>query len=203
MRDSGNDTVMANDQTVGIPRSRRGASDVLSRPRRVRTILLNAVLAAGSLAWWANPASAHDRLVGSAPAAQTTVSAAPAVVRLFFEEPPVAGYTRVAVLDPHGRRIDNGTISGQGSTITVPLRKTTVRGNYTISYRVLSDDGHVVNGRIEFRVGRKAVNSVVGSTHQTSPSLAIPAIAVAIGALGLGTTHVARRSRRSVRASAS
>jgi hypothetical protein len=84
------------------------------------------------------------------------------------------------------------------------MRKTTTIGIYTITYRALSDDGHVVSGRIDFRVGAHAAIGTpavtsVASTRRPTASLATPAIAVAIAALGLATAHLARRRAGSKR----
>ena len=46
-----------------------------------------------------------------APVAGATVTALPAVVHLYFEEPPVSGYTAAVVVDPAGRSLNSGALS--------------------------------------------------------------------------------------------
>ena len=104
------------------------------------------------------PAGAHATLVGSDPAADSVVSVAPDVVRLRFDEPvrPVPGGLRV--LDPDGVDVGDGVaaVSPDGLVMEQAVGIDTGRGSFTVTYRVLSADGHVVGGSFVFSVGERS-----------------------------------------------
>lgn len=114
----------------------------LRRSRRVARVTVPVLLAGllGVLA--APPAAAHTRLVRSLPGADGTV-AGPDKVGLVFSEPVRAKPLTVVVADAgHGSYA--GTPRVTGSTVTVPLADALPAGRYTVSYRVVSADGHPV-----------------------------------------------------------
>ena len=100
----------------------------------------------------AAPALAHDELTGSDPAAGAVVRSLPVQVRLFFQEPPEPAPISVHVAGPDGRPVDAAGPRLSGSTITVPLARSTRAGTYAVGYRIMSDDGHPVSGTIRFTV---------------------------------------------------
>jgi copper resistance protein C len=158
-----------------------------------------------SLAWWAVPASAHDELVGSNPSDGATVTALPRVVHLYFEEPPVSGYTAAAVLGPTGRSLNSGALVSAGASISIPIHASKTRGTYRVRYHVLSDDGHVVSGVVRFRLGAVAGASARQLTTQSPASssssaaslgpIAAVAGVVVVGA-GAGVAYGRRGSAR-------
>jgi len=104
------------------------------------------LLAAGPLV---GSASAHASLTSSTPAADETTERVPRKVTLNFDEPVAVERGSVEVYDPQGRRVDQGapyedTAAGLNA-VSVKVRDAG-RGTYTVSYSVLSKDGHVVAG---------------------------------------------------------
>jgi copper resistance protein C len=105
------------------------------------------------------PAQGHDSLGESSPASGATVTTAPRAVTLGFEE-AVLDYpdtTVLVVTGPVGAarhfetacpRIDGRTVSA-----AVALGDS---GRYTVTWRVVSDDGHPVSGSFAFRLQRPA-----------------------------------------------
>jgi copper transport protein len=85
------------------------------------------------------------------------VGTAPAAVELTFDEPvqPVPGGVRV--LDASGEFVARGeaSVSADGRTVTQPVDLGDGRGTSTVSYRVVSEDGHVVAGSWVFSVGER------------------------------------------------
>jgi methionine-rich copper-binding protein CopC len=108
-------------------------------------------------------ASAHDHLVSSTPNSGATLAALPKSVVLHFEEPPVAGYTKVSVVDAAGHAITKAAPVTSGSTVTLALPASTATGRFTIVWSALSDDGHPVSGTIGFAVAGKAKRSAVAA----------------------------------------
>jgi methionine-rich copper-binding protein CopC len=75
-------------------------------------------------------------------------------VRLWFSEPLEAKFAAVSVWDASGKQIDQrdglvGPEDPKALSVSVP---TLGPGNYTVKYRVLSVDGHVVEGSFRFTV---------------------------------------------------
>jgi len=113
----------------------------------VRLILVTLGLAPG-LAW------GHAALVRSTPAQRATVARAPERVRLWFNEPLEAKFASISVWDAQGKRIDQrdglvGPEDPKALSVGLPALGP---GTYTVRYRVLSVDGHVVKGAFRFTV---------------------------------------------------
>jgi methionine-rich copper-binding protein CopC len=97
---------------------------------------------------------AHAYLVRSAPAARASVARAPARVQLWFNERLEPAYSRLSVWDGGGKRVDAGDVEVAASeptrlSVAVPALPP---GPYTVKYRVLSVDGHVVESEFSFTV---------------------------------------------------
>ena len=100
------------------------------------------------------PAQAHSSLVSSNPAANATVVDFPMDVTLTFnEELLVVGAdnpNKVEVFDEMGNLV-SGVAVVTGVNVSVPVG---INGNgaYKVKYRVVSKDGHVVEGDYQFNV---------------------------------------------------
>lgn len=116
---------------------------------RFRFVLALTVFTVASM-FAAGPASSderHLRLVSSAPEADSTV-APPSQIRLTFSEAPQEGSTSLRLLDHTEGLIDTGAIeaSGEGMVFHAPVEATLADGSYTIAWRTMASDGHVVRG---------------------------------------------------------
>jgi methionine-rich copper-binding protein CopC len=118
----------------------------------------------------AAPASAHDSLTGSTPADGSTVTTAPERVRLTFtDEVKQLGLT-VLVKDPSGASVADGKPSIDGTAVLQPLVPLTAPGVYTVAYRVVSSDGHPINGRFTFTLDVPAESPSPTPTESASSS---------------------------------
>ena len=109
------------------------------------------VLAAGlALLLGAAPAFAHTRLLSSDPADGTNLDAAPSTVSLTFNEDMQADFSTVTVVGPDGEQWQTGAVSASGGTVSTAVRPLGPAGRYEIGYRVVSDDGHPVQGSVAF-----------------------------------------------------
>jgi hypothetical protein len=99
----------------------------------------------------ATPAAAHTTLVGSNPEDGATLTGAPAEVTLEFNEPVQQEFTQVAVLDADDNHYEDGAPEVDGSIVTQAVQDLPA-GDYRISYRVGSSDGHPVTGVLSFTV---------------------------------------------------
>jgi len=95
-----------------------------------------------------NPAAAHADFVSMTPSPGSTVGELSVVTLTFSEDITPLGST-VVVLDPNGQQIEAG-IAVQGAIVSVSVNPPTVTGQYTVNYRVVSVDAHVVEGSQSF-----------------------------------------------------
>ena len=117
-------------------------------------VLLTLLATAGPLA---GTASAHATLVSSSPGNDEVVQQAPSEVRLTFDEGVSVAEDGIHVVDPDGNRVDDGAPDvSSGGTVLVERVDAGPEGTYTVSYRVLSDDGHVIEGSYVYHVGHRS-----------------------------------------------
>jgi hypothetical protein len=108
-------------------------------------------------------AQAHASLIASSPAAGSTVTEQPGVVELTFSEAVQTEFAQVAVLRDDGAAFHVGTPQVIGSVVTQPVGDLP-DGNYTISYRVVSADGHPVTGTVDFAAAAGADEAEAAAT---------------------------------------
>jgi len=115
------------------------------------------------------PASAHAVLVSSYPQVEQHLSEIPLYVEVEFDANLIQlGKTKVNVLevkDSSGVRIDDGNSVTAGPLVKVGLIPKKISGVVKVNWRVVSSDGHPVEGGFTFYVGKVA-------TSTTSPSVA-------------------------------
>jgi len=112
------------------------------------------LLIALGVAAFAPPASAHAVLVKSSPASRSVLSYSPAAVDLWFNERLEAAFSSVSVWNAAGARVDrrDAAVSpDDGKRLSVSLGAL-ASGTYTVRFRVLSVDGHVVEASFPFTV---------------------------------------------------
>ncbi len=120
--------------------------------RRPAAAALAALLILLTLALGAAPASAHAVLEASSPGDGARLDEAPTDVRLEFNEPVSADLGGVRVFAADGDRVDEGETRVDGGVVTVGLADLD-DGAYAVTYRVVSEDGHPVQGGLVFSVG--------------------------------------------------
>ena len=108
-------------------------------------------------------AQAHTELISSDPAAGSKLSTWPAEISLSFnEELQVIGNEKsnfVVVNNAVGDQVSADDESLNGSTIKVSLDPNTIEGPVLVYYRVISADGHAVEGEYTFTFGNGAVTA--------------------------------------------
>jgi methionine-rich copper-binding protein CopC len=99
-------------------------------------------------------AAAHATLVRAVPARRAVVSSAPPRVRLRFSEPLEPAFARVSVWNGQALQVDlkdPRVEPDEPAELSVGLPSLDP-GTYTVKFRVLSVDGHVVEGDLTFTV---------------------------------------------------
>jgi methionine-rich copper-binding protein CopC len=97
---------------------------------------------------------AHAIMVKSQPEQNATLTVSPKQIDVWFNDKVGSEYKAVAVIDSKGNRVDNKDIQQElldGSHIycTVP---TLPADTYTVRYRVVSIDTHIVTGKFQFTI---------------------------------------------------
>lgn len=125
----------------------------MTRARRWRAVALAVALLAGLLCP-APRVGAHASLVRSVPAHRAVLGQVPERVQLWFNERLEPAYSTVSVWNEAGAQVDTrdvtvGPDDPRRLSVTVETRQP---GLYTVKYRVLSVDGHIVDNRFTFTV---------------------------------------------------
>jgi methionine-rich copper-binding protein CopC len=149
-----------------------------TRPLAAVAVVLVALLPA-------SPAQAHDELGSSSPASGSTVTSVPRTVTLSFDEPVLdyADSTVLVVTGPDGgkRHFETTCPRIDGKAVSVPVALG-ASGRYTVTWRVVSDDGHPVAGAFAFTLQRPAgTRAAAGSASGPSCGHGTAAPAAAAG----------------------
>lgn len=102
-------------------------------------------------------ASAHAELTGSNPIADSVIGMLPPTVELTFGEPLMVvegseAANQITVTKADGKRIDIRTTTVADRVASVALDTAAGEGVYTVAYRVVSEDGHPIEGKFKFEV---------------------------------------------------
>jgi len=100
------------------------------------------------------PVQAHAVLVRSTPSHRAVLGQAPERVDLWFNERLEPAYSTVTIWNVAGRQVDerDATVTADDPRRLTVTFATRVAGQYTVKYRVLSVDGHIVDSFFTFTV---------------------------------------------------
>ncbi|MGJ7913406.1 copper resistance protein CopC [Neobacillus sp. LXY-1] len=113
-----------------------------------------------------NPAytSAHAYIIKSEPSENEILDQAPNRVSIQFDETIQPTFHSIKVFDSDGKQVDqkNGRIDPHhASIIGADLESNLPNGTYTVQWKVVSGDGHPVEGIIPFQIGEGENNHIV------------------------------------------
>ena len=157
----------------------------------VRVLLVLPATMVAVLALVTAPASAHAALSSTTPQQGSQLTAPPGDVTLVFTEEVGLSARSVQVADARGRRVGTGGpqhVGGDSRTVRVALPGLG-KGSYTVTWRVVSVDGHPVSGTFAFGVGVPAgtveqdagVDPFVGALRTATQLLGYAGSALLIG----------------------
>lgn len=127
---------------------------VSSGKRLSQIICLAGTLLAASGAGWS--ARAHSFLIEANPSSKDHVSAAPKVVKLRFGGAVDPKYSKLTIENAEGKVLSEGSIGVADKPRELGVESPELApGKYTVRFRVLSIDGHIVEGNYEFFVDPK------------------------------------------------
>jgi methionine-rich copper-binding protein CopC len=143
-----------------------------SCPPILAALAITAALAATP----AGVASAHSKLTASTPANGARLSSSPSNVSFTFDQTlqPVQGWDAVLVAGPDGFRHPAKLVWVDGNTVHATCDRLGKAGTYTVSYRVISGDGHPIAGHITVTLDKTDTGSPV-MTAMSLPTGGVPA----------------------------
>lgn len=97
---------------------------------------------------------AHAILVESEPKAASVVSTPPDQIKIWFNENVASEFKSLAVVNSAGKRVDNNDIR-QAALDRSHIYTTVPKlppDTYTVRYRVMSADTHIITGKFTFTV---------------------------------------------------
>lgn len=142
--------------------------------------LMGALLALLTLLAVASPARAHAELESSDPADGATLTAPPASVSFTFGEELLEQGNAIVVTElGTGTRLTTGPVQVDRDVVSVAWPDDSAAGEYRAAFRVVSADGHPIEGTITFTVssgsGSTPAESSPAPTQSATP-LASPAV---------------------------
>ncbi|MFD6136560.1 copper resistance protein CopC [Isoptericola sp. NPDC056618] len=144
----------------------------LARRRRALAVLLAAALTPVLAVAVAQPASAHDRLLSSDPADGATVDEVPTRLTLVFSADVLAAGAQVAVTTPDGTVPAEVTVDGDEAVAALP--DDLPGGDWDVSWRVVSSDGHPIEGELAFTVDAASPSPSASPSASPSSTLSSP-----------------------------
>ncbi|MEU6020883.1 copper resistance protein CopC [Micromonospora sp. NPDC047134] len=110
------------------------------------------------------PAYAHNVLRKATPAQDAELTKAPKKITLDFLQKLNPAFTTITLSDADKQPVATGEPEVEGTKGTVTIDSTLPNGVYTVAYRVVSSDGHPVQGSYKFTVADPS------ATAEPSPS---------------------------------
>ncbi|GAA1489115.1 copper resistance CopC family protein [Brachybacterium sacelli] len=126
-----------------------------SRPTSVRPTALLALAAALALtvvALLPLPAQAHDTLIESDPVDGETLATSPEAITLTYSADVLEVSPVVRIADADGETVAEVTPTVDGPAVTAELEEPLPAGDYSVQWRVVSSDGHPIEGSFAFTV---------------------------------------------------
>jgi methionine-rich copper-binding protein CopC len=160
----------------------------------------------------AAPAAAHNSLRTTNPPTDALLSTPPAEVSLDFLQKLDPTFTTVVLSDGAHRKVPTGDPVVTGSRARVPIGNPLPNGTYTVAYRVVSADGHPVQGSYAFTVAdptssaapatpataaapASSTNAAAAQPADDSGAPWSPIVGGALAAVAVGAVVLSRRRR--------
>ncbi|QRZ61307.1 copper resistance CopC family protein [Rothia sp. ZJ932] len=127
-------------------------------PTISRSVLATVGIAAAVCAGALTPAYAHDELISSNPENGAELETAPDALELTYSGEIMDIGNQVRVTNSVGDSVAEGepTVNGKQVTQNLNLGDAAADETYTVTWRVVSSDGHPIQGTYEFVVGEGA-----------------------------------------------
>jgi copper transport protein len=119
----------------------------------------------------------HATLRSSSPAAGSTLGRAPSEIRLVFSEEVEPSLGSIRLVGPDGRaaRLAAAGDPRDVSALVAPVPAALANGTYRVEWRIVSEDGHPIDGRFEFTIAASGGASAATTRIPESTSVLAPA----------------------------
>lgn len=148
----------------------------ITRGASLGRMAIGAAVVVAALTWSAGPASAHNSIVGSAPAAGSVVTEQPGQISVTTNDDllDLGGSGSRTAMQISGPGADTPLYYGDGCvTVFGPTVETEAQlgqpGEYTVVWQVVSTDGHSVSGTFTF-TWQPATGQVLAKGSPTAPT---------------------------------
>jgi methionine-rich copper-binding protein CopC len=146
-------------------------------------------------------AIAHSELVSSNPSASASIQQLPEQIELEFNEEllNLGSGNSVSIISPSGEDLGMGETSTEGAKITRLLNTASESGTFEVKYRVVSADGHVLNGKYTFNVSEAVVTTLEKNNSadaESGSNLLMNSVKAILGAAVVLLIGLAIRSRK-------
>lgn len=113
--------------------------------------------------------SAHAYLKQSNPSVNTELETSPKNISLVFSEPIQPAFHHIEIFGEDGNaELHESFIPEDDETkLIAKLKQDLGKGTYTIKWRVISSDGHPIEGTIPFTIGQEAVTKAAAEDHSS------------------------------------
>ena len=118
------------------------------------------------------PSLAHTSLMSQIPVGNSTIESLPEFIELTFDESliVIGDANLLEVRSPSGRVITIGKVRIINNVVTRNIAQSLEQGKYLVDYRVVSEDGHVVEGQYSFKL-KSNTSASPQSASSDAPSM--------------------------------
>lgn len=117
-----------------------------------------------------NQVTAHTNENSQIPAKNSVLEVIPNKVTITFTDNLLllSSANSIQILDPTGKDISTGEILISNNMISRTIAPSEIRGIYTVKYRVVAKDGHVISASYQFSL--KEINSLANEIETVNNS---------------------------------
>lgn len=126
-------------------------------------------------------ASAHASVTEISPEPDVVLGAPPREIAIRFNEDVSGTGSAIRVFDPSGTQIDGIEPRTERTSLSAELPNLEAVGSYTVSWKVMSADGHLINGAFLFSVGKATLTEPLDVADVAIPL--VPKVLKIVGAL--------------------
>ena len=122
--------------------------------------------------FWPMPASAHTSLITQQPVGNSVIQELPPEISLTFDESliVIGKANSITVLDPDGKEISTGETKVLSNIVSRSMNSSELPGKYSVTYRVVSEDGHVVSATYHFTLQGNSKSPVATADPEPTTS---------------------------------